>query len=253
MSRRRDTAVADPLRAFTREVSAFGGGRHQAWRVFADFCELAALSLAQLPFHDAAREARYLEIAKPYQVDELQSFSRLLSFVIAGLDAEPCDFLGRAFQDLELANHWRGQFFTPWALARCMAEMQIGDAALFEAQDFVAVNDPACGAGVMPLAFAAAVHDRGINPQTRVYTYAQDVDPTAAHMCFIQLALTGQPASVVIGNTLSREVRDTLLTPAHHLGLWTFRLAAREQQAEAPTMPAPPAGQLSLFSPEVAA
>jgi hypothetical protein len=247
---RRATAPADPLRAFTREVSTFGGGRHQAWRVFADFCEMAALSLQQQPFKDPAREARYLALAKPYDADEMQAFSRLLSFVIAGLDAEPCDFLGRAFQELELANHWRGQFFTPWALARCMAEMHLGDAALFEALDFVTVNDPACGAGVMLLAFADAVHARGINPQERVYTYAQDVDSTAAHMCFIQLALTGQPATVVIGNTLTLEVRDTLLTPAHHFGLWQFRLARREQQGESPTTPAPtlpPVGQLTLF------
>ena len=64
-----------------------------------------------------------------------------------------------------------------------------------------------------------------------------DVDATAAHMCFIQLALTGIPAAVYRGNTISMEMHECFLTPFHHLGLWGHKLRRhheRQQEQQAP-------------------
>jgi len=231
------------------EVRDLGAGRYQTWQVFADFCELAALAYQQVPFQDAAREERYLEVVGRYERHEAQAFARMLGQVVAGLEDEPCDFLGAAFQELELSNHWRGQFFTPVALARLCAEVQLDD-GLFRGREFVTVNDPACGAGVQLLAFAQAVRAQGVNPQQRMFAIGQDIDETAARMCFIQLALSGIPAAVVIGDTLRLEERAVMLTPAYHLGFWAAK-RRRERGAPAVTMPlADRQGQLALGLPE---
>lgn len=237
----------EPLRDFMRAVHHFGGGRHHAWRVFSDFCELAAITLSQVVLKDPVREARYLEILKAYEREDATTFSHMLGMVIAGLEAEPCDFLGDAFQQLELANHWHGQFFTPRELARLMAEMTV-DETLFEGREFITVNDPACGAGVALLATAQVLLAKGINPQRRLYVYAQDVDPTAARMAFIQLSLSGLPATVTIGNTLTMEVREELHTVQHHLGFWSLKLQREAREPVEVKAPAPVANKRGQYA-----
>ena len=60
-------------------------------------------------------------------------------------------------------------------------------------------TDPACGAGAMLIAFANAAKRHGINYQKHVLFVSQDIDRTAAMMCYIQMSLLGCPAVVVIG------------------------------------------------------
>lgn len=50
--------------------------------------------------------------------------------------------------ELELNNHWTGQFFTPYNICRLMAEMTLQDAVRkIEREGGISINDPACGAG----------------------------------------------------------------------------------------------------------
>ena len=65
-------------------------------------------------------------------------------------------------------------------------------------------SDPACGAGAMLIAFANAAKRHGINYQKHVLFVSQDIDRTAAMMCYIQMSLLGCPAVVVIGDSLTR-------------------------------------------------
>ena len=73
------------------------------------------------------------------------------------------------------------------------------------------------------------------------YTYQQsyggvtctDIDLRCVHMTYLQAALLHIPAIVVHGNSISREVWSCWYTPAHVLGGWSRRLAARRQSAEA--------------------
>lgn len=53
-------------------------------------------------------------------------------------------------------------------------------------------------------------------------------------MCYLQLSLLHIPAEIVHGNALSLEVFRVMRTPAHHLGLWSFKLdrAAGEEITE---------------------
>lgn len=242
MTRKRpDEKVDDPRREFMKLARSLD--RHQLWRVFSDFCEMAALSIAcAIPPRnlESPRELRYKQIVDAYTEEERDSFGRMFACVVLGLEQEPADFLGPIFQELELSNHWHGQFFTPMELARMMASVTVGDGEhvkeRVKERGFVMIGEPACGAGVMLIAFAEALKLVDVDPQASSYFDATDVDSTAAHMAYVQLSLLGLPGRVTIGNSLSMEVRDVFETPMHHIGMWSFKLrrVAREEERPAP-------------------
>ncbi len=235
-------APPNPRAEFERLIRELAP-RHQTWRVFADFCEMAAISLSQAPLPNAEREARYMKLIAAYdQGEERFVFSRMLGCVIAGLEEEPHDFLGSAFMELELGSHWHGQFFTPSSVCRMMAEMIVGERCPeIEERGFVRASEPAAGGGAMVIALSEVLKARGYNPQTQLHVTAVDVDATAAHMCFVQLSLLGIPAHVVVGNTLTLEERESFTTLMHHVGLWGPKLrrgfalgSPMDQRAEEP-------------------
>jgi len=55
-----------------------------------------------------------------------------------------------------------------------------------------------------------------------------DIDQLAAEMCYLQLSLLHIPAEIVLGNTLSLEVRSVVRMPAHYLEFWDSKLASKE-------------------------
>ena len=246
--------------------------RHDTYKLFADFCELAALSLSNAAdlAQREGREARYLQIVKGYTREEVELFPRVLAEVTLGLEEGASDLLGAVFHDLELHNKYRGQFFTPFEICRMMASMIVGSKEdlrrLIEQRGYVTACEPACGAGAMVIALAETIRELGINYQRHLHVTAVDVDPKAAHMAYIQFSLLHIPAVVVVGNSLSLEEREHWYTPAHVLGGWTGKLrrvqAASlvevEEVAElaVPTLPAsrpsapvtlPSVGQMTLF------
>jgi hypothetical protein len=218
-----------PAAAFEQTIRKLSH-RRQTWQVFSDFCEAAAMALANAAAPDAEREARYLQVVSRYEREELQQLCELLAHVGVALETERCDFLGERFMRLGLGNHWHGQFFTPWPVASLMARMTFDRETAqraIESTGFVTVMEPACGAGAMVIAFADAMEAEGFDPHRHLHATAVDVDQTAAQMCFIQLAQLDIPAVVYVGNSLSREVREAYCTPAHHLGAWDMRLRLR--------------------------
>lgn len=202
--------------------------------MFSDFCEMAACAFDNVITKRDVREQQYLKVVKRYEKEEAEQLCSLLAYVTMALDvAEPQDFLGSAFQRLELSSHWHGQFFTPHDISSMMALMIIGDRAralkrmLVEERDYIAVAEPACGAGGMIVAFANALRSQGIEPQRHVFFEARDIDHTAVHMTMIQLSLLHLPAVIILGDTLTLERRDVFYTPAYHMGSWSHRLAVK--------------------------
>ncbi len=108
------------------------------------------------------------------------------------------DILGQVFMRLDINSVRAGQYFTPWDVAVMMARMQF-DAGHFEQtareKGVVTVCDPACGSGVMLLAFAHVVHEAlGRRGTARLELYGQDIDIRCVHMCRIQLRMNGLDA-----------------------------------------------------------
>lgn len=206
------------------------------WKAWTDFITMAACSIANAVDRSeryAEREKMYLDIAGRYKPEELDAFSELLAVTVEALERDPeQDFLGVLFQDLELNSHWHGQFFTPYHVCKFMAQVVNveNDRAEIEGKGYIFVNDPACGAGALLIAAANAYRASGINYQTSVLFVAQDIDFTAAMMCYIQLSLIGCPGYVIVGDTLRHPPTEPLpadyqvwYTPFYFSGVWHWR------------------------------
>jgi len=129
------------------------------------------------------------------------------------------DFLGKLYMSLELGNHWKGQFFTPYNVCECMAGITINDnVQTLEKQEWISVNDPACGAGATLVAAANIFHRKKINYQTQVLFTANDIDRVVAQMCYIQLSLLGCAGWVAVANTISNPVCGDPLMPVEKPG-----------------------------------
>lgn len=155
--------------------------------------------------------------------------SRLLGITIDALSIEPHDFLGRLYMDLELGDARRGQFFTPDHLSALMAEMQCGDLInLLKDRRFITISEPACGSGGMILPVISIIRRNLLDQSEVLWVQATDIDRRAALMCYIQLSLWAVPAEIIVGDSLSLEIRETWMTPMHHLKGWSARLAKNE-------------------------
>ena len=189
-----------------------------AWEVWADFVAMTALTLANAfdregPTHDE-REQEYIRTIKRYSKAEQEGFPKLFALTVEALEAEPDqDFLGEMFMGLDLGNHWKGQFFTPYNVCRMMAEITVTDLeARIEKRGWVGIQDPCCGAGALLIAARNTMVRQKLGPRNALYV-AQDVDRTAALMCYIQLSLLGCAGYVVVGDSLLNPVVGPGKTP----------------------------------------
>ena len=202
-----------------------------SWQVWSDFVEMTAIAISnRFEIREKVkqeREARYLTIIGQYSKSEQQIFPQLVALLVTALEREAeQDFLGEMFMALELGSHWKGQFFTPYSVCKAMANITIADAKDEIAQKgWVSVNDPACGAGATLIAARNCLELAGIGG-TQAFFIGQDIDRTAAMMCYIQLSLLGCAGYVVIADTLVHPVTGPLLWPnlTEHQDAWFMPL-----------------------------
>jgi hypothetical protein len=186
--------------------------RYPKWQIWNDFLYLSAVSMANVIKTDAweEREKRYLEIIHKYPEEYRSLFPEMFGLIMLGLESNPeQDLLGTLYHRLHLEQEQKGQFFTPYHISHFMAEVQMVDQDLEskkeqKEKDYITVSDPACGAGAMLIAFANVAREHKLNYQRDVLFVAQDIDQTAALMCYIQLSLLGCPAVVIVGDSLAK-------------------------------------------------
>lgn len=214
--------------------------RYSRWQVWNDFLSLSAISLANvIPVPEKEeREKLYLSIINSYQKEDQEVFPKMLELVVLALEENPeQDFLGSLYHHLGLHQEQKGQFFTPYHICHFMSELQFaedGKEEQLKEKGYISVNDPACGAGAMLIAFANVAKKHGINYQKHVLFVAQDIDRTAAMMCYIQLSLLGCPAIVIIGDSLIKPFlhpdNEAWYTPFFCLNRWRFMPGQAERE-----------------------
>jgi hypothetical protein len=204
--------------------------RYRLFQVFQDFAELAALAISNAVDKSqyARREARYMEIVRKYEREEVFRFGEMLAALVEWLECGHADCMGELFMALELGDAAHGQFFTPYSVASLMAKVTLVDArSVWERQGFISISEPAAGAGAMLIACAEEIANSGLNASAVMHATAVDVDATAVHMSYVQLSLLGIPGIVIHGNSLSLEEWSHWVTPAHVFGGWDYRLRKR--------------------------
>lgn len=229
MARKAPTVLKEDQKEFVKSFNSLCD-RHQAWQVWSDFVEMSAIAISNAcdqsgRDHDK-REQRYQQIEKCYSEKEITVYRSMFAQTVDALDRnQDQDFLGEMFMALELGSHWHGQFFTPYNVCRMMAEMTIPEYEYaVERHGFGTVNDPACGAGATLIATRNVMQRKGYGYQQLLFV-AQDIDRTAALMCYIQLSLLGCAGYVCIADTLlhplTSRAGDTLLPlPDENHDLW---------------------------------
>ena len=216
----------------TKKLTGLTGGKRM-FEVFRDFTELFALSLRnaidKTNWQD--REDRYLEVAKGYTHEQLETMAEVFALVVVQMEHQPEDVLGKLYMELEVSNDARGQFFTPYEIAKLMATMQADEIASKGGEEFVTIYEPACGAGAFMIAISQELRQR----DRQFHVTTEDIDPVAVHMAYIQFTLLDIPAIVFHRDTLSMETYDAWTTPAHVLNLWKYRLYRRRHIESMPT------------------
>ena len=206
-------------------------GKRSNWEAWNDFLNMVAIAFANvMPTPERTeREERYLSIMRSYEKEEQEIFPQLLSVVTMAFEDNPKqDFLGNLYTILNLNQHQKGQFFTPYHICEFMAEIQNRGELKEEVErkGFISVSDPACGAGALLIAFANSARAHGVNYQEKVLFVAQDIDATAAKMCYIQLTLLGCSACIIIGDSLVKPGfhpdNEVYYTPMYFLNSWRY-------------------------------
>lgn len=189
-----------------------------SWQVWSDVMAAIACSLSnavdKTPGRYEAREKEYEQCIKRLGSVELPA--KLMGIIVMALEANPeQDFLGAMYMKLELGNHWKGQFFTPYCVCRCMAEINIGPGVETEikGKGYLSINDPACGAGATLIAAANTFRRHGIDYQRDVLFVGQDIDRVVGQMCYIQLSLLGCPGYITIADTITNPVCGSTMAP----------------------------------------
>ena len=209
--------------------------KHAVWEIWQDLMFMGAAALAQPCQWKQEREDEYMRRISKYDKATQGLFPLMFAEIVAALESEGCaDVLGGIYMELELGNHWNGQFFTPDSVCRAMARINSGAEQMkaeIESKGYISVNDCCCGGGAMLIAFADECKTQGIDFQHDVLFVGQDVDPVVAHMCYIQMSLLGMPGYVIIGNTLAADFSgyDYWFTPLYFLHGFTWRRQRLEE------------------------
>lgn len=181
--------------------------RNSYWERWQDMIQIFAIELVNhldLDNYETRAEI-YRHIQDKYTKEEFEVFGVLLTQLIKELERDAFqDFLGKMYMELNLGDAQKGQFFTPRSVCRLMAQTTIMSNApdAIEDHGYVTIDDPACGGGATLIAAAETLYKNGINYQTHAWFVAQDLDYTAALMCYVQLGLIGCPGYIRIADTL---------------------------------------------------
>ena len=194
----------------------------QPWEVWSDVITMMACSIAnavdRTEKRHKGREKEYAECLK--RIGSAEKPAQLLAVIVNALEENPeQDFLGEMYMGLNLGNHWKGQFFTPYSICKMMSQITCGSIdSQIEQQGYISVCDEACGAGATLIAAANKKKKSKYNFQNHVLFVGQDIDRIVGMMCYIQLSLLGCAGYICIGNSLSNPLTGHVLFPQEKEG-----------------------------------
>jgi hypothetical protein len=215
--------LADPCGAFAQVMPSIIGHRTYD-RAFDELLDVMLCCLA-----GGTEEERYLEIVKAHPRATVEKMAEAFAACMVGAQR---DVLGTWFEE-HLSHGRNGQFFTPWPVARMMAQMTVAGAKPGQT-----VCDPACGSGRMLL--AAAEVERGL------VLFGADVDHRCVKMAAINLRLAGLSGEVAWMDSLRLKHWG-----GYQIGPTIRRLGAGEgllAVTPPPQAPAPPVQSLPVLA-----
>lgn len=191
--------------------------RHGMYEVFFEFTKMSAISISNTfdKIHFEERENEFMRIKKKYTNDEMKKIHELFALLVEAMERKPGDILGEIYMELEISNKDAGQFFTPYHVAKLMAEMTLSDKEKqLENGGSATVYEPCVGGGVTIIALAHALMERGYNYQRQLKVICGDIDPNVLSMAYVQFSLLGIDAICERRNALiDDKPSDVWFTP----------------------------------------
>lgn len=214
---------------------------HHNWCVWSDFVTMLACSISNSLDKNnyEHREKLYMDTISSYDKPEQKLFPELAAHTVMALEKNPeQDFLGSLFMELNLGDHWKQQVFTPYDVCQLMSDITAEDISKqVNNSGIVTFNDSACGAGATLIAAINKARlqltEEHLNFQNHVLITAQDIDFTAAMMCYIQISLLGAAGYVKVGNSLTDpmtpndDTENYWFTPMYFSDVWVTRRLLR--------------------------
>jgi len=180
----------DDVKELARLISAVRSKTGQgSWVTFNKFLDVSLEAVQRLKMFDFQWRPELGEFAKAEE-----EFIKGWAVLARNFYPEETyqDIIGDLYMDLVGSDKGFGQFFTPWHVAKLMADLTIGtpDWEQYTPQRPMTICDPACGSGIMLLA-AASTLPREFIDQGRVAFYGMDIDPTCVKMARLNMGLYG--------------------------------------------------------------
>lgn len=224
--------------------------KHEPSRLFEDYLDLVLCCVA-----NQQREAHYLQVAKRYSREELNTIAQLWAYHLLIHEHQTAgggwyDMLGDIYMDMagRSKTSRMGQFFTPAELCTMMARMTTDEDGDCEGKNAM---DPCCGSGRMLLAM------HSLKPKMGPFVGA-DLDGICVKMTALNFWLHGIRGEVAHMNSLSREWFGayhvhpnpswpfvTYLDEARKEESWMYLDAVRVLEGAKPVAPVAP---LDLFN-----
>lgn len=214
------------------EKGTYKVGRHQ---FLSDVFECGAIAISnKFDFRNyEKREERYLQVINSYDKDMRMLIAQVFGEIFALLSQQinPAvgfnDYLGELYMRSETSNKHTGQFFTPYNVSKCCAQVSINSSIVNDAieQDkILTLHEPTCGAGGMVLAAADVLYnEHHFNISRNLLVECGDIDARCVHMSYLQLGLAGIPAVIFHRDALSLETWDRWETPAYIMQYTRFK------------------------------
>lgn len=192
-----------------------------------DVFECGAIAISnRFDFRQAEqREERYLQIINGYDKDMQELLVSVFAEISALLQQQinPAvgfgDYLGELYMRSETSNKHAGQFFTPYNLSKCCAQITINSQIVEDAIEndkILTLHEPACGSSGMIIAAADVLYNQyHFNISRNFYVECSDIDSRCVHMSFLQLGLAGIPAVIFKRDALSMQTWERWETPAY--------------------------------------
>lgn len=216
--------ISDKYKNFVKLLN-FSQGKYRVTDVFKDFVIMFAIAIKNSCYYEKEDEDIYLQTINKYKKEEIEIFPKITNELINIYmnKKEIEDVLGEIFEQIGAASKRNEQYFTPKHVAKFMSKMHLNKID-FKEKDFITINDPACGSGVLLLSFVNELEENHIDYTRKAFFVGQDIDFICCCMAYIQASLHRVAAAIVWGNTLTNERNKIFYTPEYFIGNWNEKL-----------------------------
>lgn len=221
MAKVKNLPNSSDIKDILKELEAITCRGYSAWNVFEDWLSLMFYALQR-------NDPEYLSVVKRYRntgsvgTREIDHFCRAFGMLMLKMKQTNRELLGDIYMQWEISSKYAGQFFTPWPVAQMMAQI-VGT-------EGETINDPACGSGIMLIAYAKTLTNEQLDKKLFV---GQDIDLTCVMMCALNLTFFNLNGIVIWGDSLANTRRRMFQTVRSYMGgsIRELPVEAQEQAA----------------------